>query len=55
LPRCGYTITPAEITRVNWEEIECPACRVRFDPAKITASQTDRGECSVGREDHGED
>ena len=37
-PKCGHAITPAEITRVSWEEIECPACRVRFDPAKSKAS-----------------
>jgi hypothetical protein len=23
-PNCGYRITPAEIRRVSWDEIECP-------------------------------
>ena len=37
-PKCSYTITPAEIKRVSWAEIECPACGARFDPSKGTRS-----------------
>lgn len=33
-PKCGHRITPPERNRVGWEEIECPACGVRFDAKK---------------------
>lgn len=33
-PKCGRQITPAEIKRVSWEEIECPECGERFDASK---------------------
>jgi len=33
-PKCGHTITPAELNRVSWDEIECPACHAVFDPQK---------------------
>ena len=33
-PKCGHLITPAEIKRVSWEEIECPTCGERFDASK---------------------
>jgi transposase len=33
-PKCGHLITPAEIKRVSWEEIECPQCGERFDASK---------------------
>jgi predicted RNA-binding Zn-ribbon protein involved in translation (DUF1610 family) len=32
-PKCGHLITPAEIKRITWDEIECPACGEKFDPA----------------------
>jgi predicted RNA-binding Zn-ribbon protein involved in translation (DUF1610 family) len=25
-PKCGYSITPAEIRRVDFEHVECPEC-----------------------------
>jgi len=33
-PKCGHEITPAEIKRVSWTEMECPKCGLRFDAAK---------------------
>lgn len=33
-PKCGYEITPAEMKRVSWDEIECPACHAQFDAGK---------------------
>jgi len=33
-PKCGHEITPAEIKRVTWDEIECPKCGERFNAAK---------------------
>jgi predicted RNA-binding Zn-ribbon protein involved in translation (DUF1610 family) len=33
-PKCGYEITPAEIVRVSWEEIQCPKCGAWFDAAE---------------------
>jgi ribosomal protein S27AE len=33
-PKCGHEITPAQIKRVSWDEIECPACGERFVPQK---------------------
>jgi predicted RNA-binding Zn-ribbon protein involved in translation (DUF1610 family) len=32
-PKCGHLITPAEIKRITWDEIECPKCGEHFDPA----------------------
>jgi len=29
-PKCGYKIQPAEIRRVNSEEMLCPACGAQF-------------------------
>ncbi len=29
-PKCGKAISPAEIRRVDFERIECPACGERF-------------------------
>ena len=32
-PKCGKVITPAEVKRIDFERIECPACEEQFDPA----------------------
>jgi hypothetical protein len=32
-PKCGHLITPAEIKRITWDEIECPAGSEQFDSA----------------------
>jgi ribosomal protein S27AE len=31
-PKCGRVIPPAEVRRVDFERIECPACGARFVP-----------------------
>jgi DNA-directed RNA polymerase subunit RPC12/RpoP len=33
-PKCGRVIEPAEIQRVNFEEIACPDCGSRFQAGK---------------------
>jgi len=38
-PKCGHEITPAEIKRVSWDEIECPQCGERFSAAKRQANR----------------
>ena len=35
-PNCGKAMSPAEVRRVDFERIECPACRERFAPASGT-------------------
>jgi ribosomal protein S27AE len=29
-PKCGFTITPDKVKRVDFERIECPKCGERF-------------------------
>jgi ribosomal protein S27AE len=31
-PKCGGLISPAEVRRIDFERIECPACGERFAP-----------------------
>jgi len=31
-PKCGKVITPAEVQRIDFERIECPACGEWFAP-----------------------
>jgi hypothetical protein len=31
-PKCGKTISPAEVRRIDLERIECPGCGERFVP-----------------------
>jgi DNA-directed RNA polymerase subunit RPC12/RpoP len=31
-PECGHVIPPAEVRRVDFDRIECPACGERFVP-----------------------
>jgi predicted RNA-binding Zn-ribbon protein involved in translation (DUF1610 family) len=33
-PKCGVTITPAQIRRIDFERIQCPECGERFDAGK---------------------
>jgi predicted RNA-binding Zn-ribbon protein involved in translation (DUF1610 family) len=33
-PNCGYEITPGEIVRPSWDEIQCPKCGTKFQPSK---------------------
>jgi ribosomal protein S27AE len=35
-PKCGCSIPPAQVRRIDFERIECPACGERFTPAKPT-------------------
>jgi len=39
-PKRGHAITPAEIQRVTWDKIECPACGEQFDPAVSRQART---------------
>jgi ribosomal protein L37AE/L43A len=29
-PKCGKSISPAEVRRIDFERMECPACEERF-------------------------
>jgi len=31
-PKCGFTITPDLVKRVDFERIECPKCGEKFRP-----------------------
>jgi ribosomal protein S27AE len=31
-PKCGKSISPAEVRRIDFERIECPVCGERFVP-----------------------
>jgi predicted RNA-binding Zn-ribbon protein involved in translation (DUF1610 family) len=31
-PKCGHTITPAEVTRIDFDRMKCPACGETFVP-----------------------
>jgi predicted RNA-binding Zn-ribbon protein involved in translation (DUF1610 family) len=31
-PKCGKSISPAEVQRVDFERMKCPACGERFAP-----------------------
>jgi len=31
-PKCGFTITPDLVKRVDFERMECPKCGARFQP-----------------------
>jgi ribosomal protein S27AE len=33
-PKCGFTITPDLVKRVDFERLECPKCGERFRPAE---------------------
>jgi len=33
-PKCGYSIPPSQVARVDFQRIECPNCRERFTPGK---------------------
>ncbi len=34
-PKCGYSIPPAEIRRVDFEKMEFPSCGERFTPGAL--------------------
>jgi ribosomal protein S27AE len=38
-PKCGKAISPAEVRRIDFERMECPACGERFAPIKPTAQE----------------
>jgi len=31
-PKCGYSITPEKIRRIDFERMQCPECGERFRP-----------------------
>jgi predicted RNA-binding Zn-ribbon protein involved in translation (DUF1610 family) len=33
-PKCGKVITPADVKRIDFERMECPACGERFAPLR---------------------
>ena len=35
-PSCGYSISKAEIVRLDFERQKCPKCGVVFEPTKPT-------------------
>jgi ribosomal protein S27AE len=34
-PLCGYSITPSEIVRIDFERQKCPKCGETFDAGKV--------------------
>jgi ribosomal protein S27AE len=38
-PKCQHVITPAQVQRVDFERMKCPACGEVFVPTKHTSSQ----------------
>ena len=34
-PECGYSISPAEMVRLDFERMRCPMCRKEFVPMKL--------------------
>jgi predicted RNA-binding Zn-ribbon protein involved in translation (DUF1610 family) len=38
-PKCGYSIAPADIRRVDFERVECPKCGERFIPVSANVRQ----------------
>jgi hypothetical protein len=36
-PKCGMSITPDRVRRIDFDHVECPACREQFIPTKLTA------------------
>jgi ribosomal protein S27AE len=34
-PKCGFTITPDLVKRVDFEQIECPKCGEKFQPRAL--------------------
>jgi predicted RNA-binding Zn-ribbon protein involved in translation (DUF1610 family) len=32
--KCGYSIPPARIRRVDFEQVQCPECGQRFTPSE---------------------
>jgi uncharacterized protein (UPF0212 family) len=39
-PKCGKAISPAEVRRVDFERMECPACGERFASTRVCTNQT---------------
>jgi phage FluMu protein Com len=33
-PHCGHAIAPAELRRVDFEQVRCPRCKQAFIPGK---------------------
>jgi predicted RNA-binding Zn-ribbon protein involved in translation (DUF1610 family) len=38
-PKCGLTITPDQVKRVDFERVECPECGERFQPHPVDAQK----------------
>jgi uncharacterized protein (UPF0212 family) len=34
-PECGYSMSPAEIVRIDFERMKCPKCGKIFDAGKV--------------------
>jgi predicted RNA-binding Zn-ribbon protein involved in translation (DUF1610 family) len=47
-PKCGFSISPDQILRVDSERIECPACRERFTPKTAVRFPTVSGSGPTG-------
>jgi ribosomal protein S27AE len=39
-PKCGYSIPPGEIRRVDFDKMECPGCGARFKPGALPPPNT---------------
>jgi len=36
-PKCGYSIPPEELRRIDFSRVECPSCGERFTPGSLSA------------------
>ncbi len=41
-PKCGCSITPDKVQRIDFNHIECPACREQFVPGRRGIMVEDR-------------
>jgi ribosomal protein S27AE len=42
-PKCGFTITPDLVKRVDFERIECPECGEKFQLAERERTESPQG------------
>ena len=42
--KCGHSITPAELRRVDCERVDCPKCGERFNPVPKETRDLSRAE-----------
>ena len=38
-PKCGFTITPDQVKRVDFERMECPKCGEKFQSNRVACKR----------------